>query len=97
MEGVALIDCQYAAKLVMCLLNNSDIFIFAKGHFPGSLDLGQNFLSFSLPDVPLGLEVMLGEVLHYSGDQLAHAAEAAGQDRLLAQISEEAFDQVHPR
>jgi hypothetical protein len=27
---------------------------------------------------------------------LAHAAEAAGQDRLLAQVSEEAFDQVHP-
>jgi hypothetical protein len=26
--------------LVMCLLNNSDMFIFAKGHFPGSLDLG---------------------------------------------------------
>ena len=25
-----------------------------------------------------------------------HAAEAAGQDRLLAQVSEEAFDQVHP-
>jgi hypothetical protein len=27
---------------------------------------------------------------------LADAAEAAGQDRLLAQVSEEAFDQVHP-
>jgi hypothetical protein len=27
---------------------------------------------------------------------LAHAAEAARQDRLLAQVSEEAFDQVHP-
>ena len=30
----------YAERLVMCLLNNSDIFIFAEGHFPGSLDLG---------------------------------------------------------
>ena len=80
----------------MCLLNNSDTFIFAKDHFPGSLDLGQNLLSFSPPDVPLGIEVMLGEVLHDSIDQLSHSAEAAGQNRLLAQVSEEAFDQVHP-
>ena len=85
-----------ASVLVMCLLNNSDSFIFAKGRFPGSLDLGQNLLSFSPPDVPLGFEVMPGEVLHDRVDQLAHAAEAAGQDRLLAQVSEEAFDQIHP-
>jgi len=39
---------------------------------------------------------MLGEVLHDRVNQLAHAAEAAGQDRLLAQVSEVAFDQVHP-
>ena len=39
---------------------------------------------------------MLGAVTHDSVDQLARAAEAAGQDRLLAQVSEEAFDQVHP-
>ena len=78
--------------LVHCLLNNSDIFIFAKGRFPGSLDLSQNLLSFGSPDVTLGIEVMLGEVLHNSVNQLAHAAEAAGQDRLLAQVSEEAFD-----
>src|ERR1700745_767494 len=82
--------------LVMCLLNNSDIFIFAKGRFPSSLDLGQNLLSFSPPHVTLGIVVMLGEVLHDSAHQLAHAAEAAGQDRLLAQVSEEAFDQIHP-
>ncbi len=37
---------------------------------------------------------MLGEVLHDGIDQLAHAAEAAGQDRPLAQVSEEAFDQI---
>src|ERR1700739_362539 len=73
-------------SLVMCLLNNSDIFIFAKGRFPSSLDLGQNLLSFSPPHVTLGIEVMLGEVLHDSVHQLAHAAEAAGQDRLLAQL-----------
>src|ERR1700751_591840 len=88
-----------ASKLfypVMCLLNNSDIFIFAKGRFPSSLDLGQNLLSFSPPHVTLGIEVMLGEVLHDSVHQLAHAAEAAGEDRLLAQVSEEAFDQIHP-
>src|SRR6202011_705299 len=82
--------------LVRCLLNNSDIFIFAKGRFPGSLDLSQNLLSFGSPDVTLWIEVMLGEVLHNSVNQLADAAEAAGQDRLLAQVSEEAFDQVHP-
>jgi hypothetical protein len=35
---------------------------------------------------------MLGEVLHDSVHQLARAAEAAGQDGLLAQISEEAFN-----
>src|SRR5260370_42351589 len=69
--------------LVIRLLNNSDIFIFAKGRFPGSLDLSQNLLSFGSPDVTLGIEVMLGEVLHNSVNQLAHAAEAAGQDRLL--------------
>ena len=86
----------YLIGLVMCLLNNSDIFIFAKGRFPSSLDLGQNLLSFSPPHVTLGIEVMLGEVLHDSVHQLAHAAEAAGQDRLLAQVSEEAFDQIHP-
>ena len=80
----------------MRLLNNSDICILAKGRFPGSFDLGQNFLSFSSPDVPLGIEVMLGEVLHDGVHQLAHAAEAAGQNRLLAQVSEEAFDQIHP-
>lgn len=39
---------------------------------------------------------MLGKVLHDRVNQLAHAAEAAGQDRLLTQVSEEAFDQVHP-
>src|SRR5271166_3069903 len=82
--------------LVMRLLNNSDSFIFAKGCLPGSLDLSQDLLSFSPPDVPLGFEVMPGEVLHDGIDQLAHAAEAAGQDRLLAQVSEEAFDQIHP-
>ena len=76
----------------MCLLNNSDTVIFSKGYFPGSFDLRQNLLSFSPPDVTLGIEVMLGEVLHDSVDQLAHAAETAGQDRLLAQVSEEAFD-----
>jgi hypothetical protein len=27
---------------------------------------------------------------------LQHAAEAAGQNRLLAQVSKEAFDQIHP-
>ena len=80
----------------MCLLNNSDIFIFAKSRFPGSLDLGQHLLSFSPPEVTLGIEVMLGEVLHDRVHQLAYAAEAAGQDRLLVQVSEEAFDQVHP-
>jgi len=69
---------------------------FAQGRFPGSLNLGQNLLSFSSPDVTLGVEVMLGEVLHDSVNQLAHAAETAGQDRLLAQVAEEAFDQVHP-
>ena len=82
--------------LVMCLLSNSDSCIFAEGCLPGSLDLGQDLLSFSPPDVPLGFEVMPGEVLHDGIDQLAHAAEAAGQDRLLAQVSEEAFDQIHP-
>jgi hypothetical protein len=39
---------------------------------------------------------MLGKVMHDSVHQLAHAAEAAGRDRLLAQVSEEAFNQVHP-
>jgi hypothetical protein len=39
---------------------------------------------------------MLDEVLHDRVNQLAHATEAAGQDRLLAQVSEEAFDQVQP-
>src|SRR6516164_7822085 len=82
--------------LVIRLLNNSDICVLAKGRFPGSLDLGQNLLSFSPPDVPLGIEVMLGEVLHDRVHQLAHAAEAAGQNRLLAQVAEEAFDQIHP-
>src|SRR5271166_6056650 len=87
---------QQADMLVIRLLNNSDSFIFAKGCLPGSLDLSQDLLSFSPPDVPLGFEVMPGEVLHDGIDQLAHAAEAAGQDRLLAQVSEEAFDQIHP-
>ena len=80
----------------MCLLNNSYSIIFAEGHLPGSLDLGQDLLSFSPPHITLGIEIMLGEVLHDRVHQLAHAAEAAGQDRLLAQVSEEAFDQVHP-
>ena len=48
----------------MRLLNNSDSFIFAKGCLPGSLDLSQDLLSFSPPDVALGFEVMPGEVLH---------------------------------
>ena len=76
----------------MRLLNNSYSFVFAKGRLPGSLDL----LSFSPPDITLGIEIMLGKVLNDRVHQLAHAAEAAGQDRLLAQVSEEAFDQVHP-
>jgi hypothetical protein len=36
---------------------------------------GQNLLSFSPPDVPLGIEVMLDEVLHDRVHQLTHAAE----------------------
>src|SRR6516164_787775 len=83
-------------RLVMRLLNNSYSFVFAKGRLPGSLDLAEDLLSFSPPDITLGIEIMLGEVLHDRVHQLAHAAEAAGQDRLLAQVSEEAFDQVHP-
>ena len=51
-------------ELVMRLLNNSDSFIFTKGCLPGSLDLSQDLLSFSPPDVALGFEVMPGEVLH---------------------------------
>jgi hypothetical protein len=39
---------------------------------------------------------MLGEILDDRVHQLAHATEAAGQDRLLAQVSEEAVDQVQP-
>ena len=70
--------------------------VFSKRGFPCALDFGQNLLSFGSPDVTLGIEVMLGEVLHDSVNQLAHAAEAAGQNRLLAQVSEEAFDQIHP-
>ena len=80
----------------MRLLNNSYRFVFAKGRLPGSLDLAEDLLSFSPPDITLGIEIMLGKVLHDRVHQLAHAAEAAGQDRLLAQVSEEAFDQVHP-
>src|SRR6516225_3359140 len=82
--------------LVMRLLNNSYRFVFAKGCLPGSLDLAEDLLSFSSPDITLGIEIMLGKVLNDRVHQLAHAAEAAGQDRLLAQVSEEAFDQVHP-
>ena len=55
---------QIEVPLVMRLLNNSDSFIFAKGCLPGSLDLSQDLLSFSPPDVALGFEVMPGEVLH---------------------------------
>ena len=84
--------CQNLALTSLCLLNNSDIVIFARGHFPGSFDLSQDLLSFGFSDVTLGIEIMLGEVLHNSVNQLAQAAEAAGQDRLLAQVSEEAFD-----
>ena len=62
----------------MCLLNNSDIIAFTKSRFPGSLDFSQNFLSFSPPDVTLGIKVMLREVLHNSVHQLADTAEAAG-------------------
>ena len=39
--------------LVCRLLINSDIFVFSKGHFPGSFDLCQNLLSFGFPDVTL--------------------------------------------
>ena len=94
--SILVVTTLLAIPLVMRLLNNSDIFIFAEGCLPGSLDLSQDLLSFSPPDVALGFEVMPGKVLHDGIDQLAHAAEAAGQDRLLAQVSEEAFDQIHP-
>ena len=70
---------------------------FTEGRFPSSLDLGQNLFSFGPPDVALGFEVMPGKVLHDRVDQLAHAAETAGQDRLLAQVPEEAFDQDSSR
>jgi len=51
------------------------------GRSPGSLDLSQNLLSFGSPDVTLGIEVMLRKGLHDSVNRLAHAAEAAGQDK----------------
>jgi hypothetical protein len=59
--------CKGEVELVMCLLNKSDIFAFTKGRFPGSLDLSQNFLSFSPPEVTLGIEVMLGAVFEAAG------------------------------
>src|ERR1700680_4982859 len=59
-EGVGVLAANVRKfTLVRCLLNNSDIFIFAKGRFPGSLDLSQNLLSFGSPDVTLWIEVML--------------------------------------
>ncbi len=39
---------------------------------------------------------MLSQVLHDRLNQLADTAKAAGQDRLLAQIAEEALDHIHP-
>ena len=58
---------------------------FTEGRFPGPLDLGQNLSSFSPPDVPFGIEVMPGEVLHDCVNQLGHPTKAAGQNRLLTQ------------
>jgi hypothetical protein len=58
-----------------------------------SLNLVQDLLAFSPSDIALGIPdyAMLGEVLRDRVNQLARAAEAAGQDRLLAQVSEEAL------
>ena len=58
-------------RLVMRLLNNSYSFVFAKGRLPGSLDLAEDLLSFSPPDITLGMEIMLGKVLHDRVHQLA--------------------------
>jgi hypothetical protein len=59
---------QSVYALVVRLLNNSYSIILAKGYLPGSLDLGQDLLSFSPPHITLGIEIMLGEVLHDSVD-----------------------------
>ena len=64
-------DCQPSPDSELCYYS----IILAEGHLPGSLDLGQDLLSFSPPHITLGIEIMLGEVLHDSVDQLAHAAE----------------------
>ena len=60
------------------------VLFLTKCRLPGSLYLVEDLLSFSPPDITLGIEIMLGKVLHDRVHQLAHAAEAAGQDRLLA-------------
>ena len=69
---------------------------FTEGRFPGPLDLGQNLSSFSPPDVPFGIEVMPGEVLHDCVNQLGHPTKAAGQNRLLTQVSEKALKHHRP-
>jgi hypothetical protein len=58
----------------MRLLNNSYSVILAKGRLPVSLDLGQDLLSFSPPDITLGIEIIceipLSQHIHVILDRL---------------------------
>ena len=49
-----------------------------------------------MPDVAFWFQVMLGKVEIYRVNQFGDRAEAPRQDGLLAEITEETFDHVHP-
>jgi hypothetical protein len=65
--------------------------------FPGTADFLQDHLFVSPPLVSLRLEIPLGKVSPDGIDQLVGASKTSRKDHVLAQITEESFDQIEPR
>jgi len=61
-----------------------------------TLDLCQDVGALCAPAVRLGIEVALRQIDLDGQGRIAHAAETAFGDRLLAEVAEEALDQVEP-
>jgi len=60
------------------------------------MDLCENGGAVGFPAVGRGLQVVMGEVNVYGGDQLGDAGEAAVTHHLVRELAKEAFHEVEP-
>src|SRR5207253_501703 len=80
--------------LVWCPLSPFNYFVQALAR---TFYLRQDFLSRCFPDVALGCQVAFGQITEDRLFEFLHAAEAARQHNVLAQVAEKSLYQIQPR